>query len=220
MREASETLIKQYHLRHAKSKDYRNKFWKILCKEFLSKHILKTSSVLDLGCGWGEFINNITAAEKYAMDLNPDSRKYLSPDVKYISQDSSQKWAIESNSLDVVFTSNFLEHLPNKAAVSSVISEAYRSLKHGGLLICMGPNIKFVAGAYWDFWDHNIPITESSCSEILKLQDFNIKQCIPRFLPYTMSAGVKPPLCLVRYYLKLPILWHVFGKQFLIVGQK
>ena len=32
----------------------------------------RTAKILDLGAGWGEFINNIVAAEKYAMDLNQD----------------------------------------------------------------------------------------------------------------------------------------------------
>ena len=40
--------------------------------------------------------------------------------------------------LDVVFTSNFLEHLPDKASVERTVAEAQRCLKNGGLLICLG----------------------------------------------------------------------------------
>ena len=31
--------------------------------------------VLDLGCGYGEFINNVSCTKKFAMDLNPTARR-------------------------------------------------------------------------------------------------------------------------------------------------
>jgi hypothetical protein len=43
---------------------------------------------------------------------------------------------------------------------------------------------------------------------------------IPRFLPYSMSTGRTPPSFFVKLYLKLPILWPLFGKQFLVIGKK
>jgi predicted SAM-dependent methyltransferase len=56
--------------------------------------------------------------------------------------------------LDVIFTSNFFEHLVSKQALSQTILQAKKCLVPGGRLIAMGPNIRFVGGAYWDFWDH------------------------------------------------------------------
>jgi predicted SAM-dependent methyltransferase len=73
-------------------------------------------------------------------------------------------------SLDVVFTSNFLEHLPDKVHVERTLAQAWRCLKDDGFIICLGPNIKYVPGAYWDFWDHFIPLTELSLSEVLKMK--------------------------------------------------
>jgi predicted SAM-dependent methyltransferase len=58
-------------------------------------------------------------------------------------------WDVPAESLDVVFTSNFLEHLPDKASVEQTVKEAGRALKPGGRLICMGPNVKYLPGAYW-----------------------------------------------------------------------
>jgi SAM-dependent methyltransferase len=220
MESQQERLKAQYKHRFAGAADYRDQVWRILCSDFFTRYIPTGSKILELGAGWGEFINNIIAAEKYAMDLNPEAGKHLSAEVKCIHQDCSQQWELESECLDVVFTSNFLEHLPDKASVERVVTEAHRCLKQGGLFICMSPNIKFVPGAYWDFWDHHIPFTELSCAELLRLHDFSIDQCIPRFLPYTMSTGTKYPLYFVKYYLKLPIFWSFFGKQFLIIGRK
>lgn len=220
MQEQTEILKLQYQLRFAESGEYRNKVWQILCSEYFSRYISGRSKILDLGSGWGEFINNISAIEKYAMDLNLASREHLSARVKFIHQDCSKQWAFESDFLDVVFTSNFLEHLNDKASIFFTISEAYRCLKDQGMIICLGPNIKYVPGAYWDFWDHNIPLTELSCAEMLKMSNFNIELCMPRFLPYSMSTGAKPPLFLIKLYLKLPFLWPLFGKQFIVIGRK
>jgi len=215
-----ETLKDEYRKRFFKIEKYRNDVWKILCEEYFNNIILPGAHVLDLGSGWGEFINNVKAGKKYAMDLNPDAGRKLLGKTRFLHQDCSEEWQIPSDSLDIVFTSNFLEHLPDKTHVEEALSEAYRCLKAEGLIICLGPNIKYVLGKYWDFWDHFIPITELSLSEILKLKGFSIHLSIPRFLPYSMSTGRTPPSFFVKLYLKLPILWPLFGKQFLVIGKK
>lgn len=220
MKDPTVQLENEYRIRFASVAKYRSDVWKILYDEYFSIFISPAAHVLDLGSGWGEFITNIKAAKKYAMDLNTDAGAHLSGETVFLHQDCSQEWQIQPESLDVVFTSNFLEHLPDKKSIESTISEAYRCLKNDGLIICLGPNIKYLSGAYWDFWDHFIPITELSLSELLKLNGFSIQLCIPRFLPYSMSTGRTPPLLFMRLYLKLPVLWPLFGKQFLVIGKK
>src|SRR5258706_16479280 len=86
--------------------------------------------------------------------------------------------------LDVVFTSNFLEHLPHKDAIRRTLLEVYRCLKPGGRFIAMGPNIKYVPGEYWDFFDHYVPLTELSLAEGLSNCGFGIERKVGRFLPY------------------------------------
>ncbi len=213
-------LSRIYAQRFTANLDYRKRVWRVLIDSFFKKYIPHNSTVLDLGCGYGEFINQIEAERKYAMDLNPDAPRYLSADVEFIQQDCSQPWAIKKDSLDVIFTSNFFEHLPDKAALGRTLDQAHQALRQGARLIAMGPNAKLVPGAYWDFWDHYIPLTESSLSEALENRGFSITQKVPAFLPYTM-AGKKPaPLHFVRLYLALPIFWPLLGKQFLIVASK
>lgn len=209
-----------YQLRFATTREYRNDVWRILCSDFFQRYIPPTSTVLDLGAGWGEFINNIAAVKKYAMDLNSDARAHLNEDVGFIDQDCSTRWPMDDNTLDVVFTSNFLEHLPTKDKIEHTIAEVHRCLRENGAIICLGPNIKCIPGAYWDFWDHYVPLTEMSLRELLRTMGFEIDVCLPRFLPYSMSTGRTPPLMLVRIYLKCPWAWPVFGKQFLVVARK
>ncbi len=220
MEDRGTTLRNEYRLRFSRMVKYRNGVWKILCDRYFSRFVAPHATVLDIGSGWGEFINNITAAEKLAMDLNPDTQHHLVPEIRFLHQDCSQPWQIDDGSLDVVFSSNFIEHLPDKGHVECAVAEAYRCLKPGGFIILFGPNIKYVPGAYWDFWDHVIPITELSLAELLRMKKFNIVLCVPRFLPYSMSTGKRPPLLFVKWYLKLPLIWPLFGKQFLVVGKK
>lgn len=220
MEAQSQILKKQYQLRFSELQEYRDQVWQILCSCYFSRFINRDSVILDLGAGWGEFVNHIDAARKYAMDLNPATPERLADGITFIHQDCSHPWGIESESLDVVFTSNFLEHLHDKSSIERTVVETHRCLKDGGLFICMGPNINYVPGAYWNFWDHHTPITDQSCKELLRMKGFSIVQCLARFLPYSMSGGSKLPMFLVKLYLKLPVFWSLFGKQFLVVGQK
>jgi len=199
---------------------YRRAVWKVLVGKFFSRYISPRAAVLDLGCGYGEFINNIQCASKYAMDLNPNARNYLAPGIEFLHQDCSHLWALPSESLDVVFTSNFLEHLPARQSIADTLLQAKRCLRSGGRFIAMGPNGKFVGGAYWDFWDHHIALTERSMIEVLEIQGFQVETAVARFLPYTMVNTRRYPMLFVSLYLMFPLAWKVVGKQFLVVAKK
>jgi SAM-dependent methyltransferase len=212
-------LQRIYGARFAGRSDYRARIWKVLVAYF-GQWFPSTGTVLDLGAGYCEFINNATAGVKYAMDLNPDVHTRAAPGVTVLQQDCSEPWPLPEGELDAIFTSNFLEHLPNKAAVATVLSHAYRCLKPGGRFIAMGPNIKYIPGAYWDFFDHYVELTELSLAEALSNCGFEIEKCVGRFLPYTMSRGRQYPAWVLRLYLAMPAAWPIFGKQFLVVGKK
>ena len=214
------TLQKQYFMRFESVSDYRNSLWQLLCRDFFQRLVTEEANLLELGCGWGEFSNNINAGRKYAMDLNPDAALKLNHGVEVLVQDCSEPWPIADASLDVIFTSNFLEHLPNKSAVESTLRHVWRCLKPGGQIICMGPNGRLLPGTYWDFWDHHVMITDRSLAELLKLSGFTVTKQLSRFLPYSLSRKWNPPLWMVRYYLRMPVVWRILGKQFLLIGEK
>jgi SAM-dependent methyltransferase len=209
-----------YGARFARNLAYRRKVWNVLVPFFFQKYVASGDTVLDLGCGYGEFINTIRCGQKLAMDLNPDAPKYLDSSVRFLEQDCSSRWQVEDASLQVVFTSNFFEHLPDKAALGRTLDEIYRCLVPGGKLIAMGPNIKYLPGKYWDFWDHHLALSDSSLSEGLVTRGFEITECADRFLPYTMVNQREYPEVLLRLYLNVPLAWRIFGKQFLIIARK
>lgn len=212
-------LTRAYELRFGESDQYRRGVWRILLESFFQPLIGEDKSVLDLGCGWGEFINQVRAKRRLGMDLNPASRAHLAPEVEFLEQDCALPWQLPDASLDTVFTSNFLEHLPSKEALRDTLAQAHRCLRPGGNIICLGPNAKCLAGRYWDFWDHHVALTENSLAEILRLQGFEIERSVARFLPFTMSRRRERPLWLIRPYLRMPWLWWLIGRQFLVVGR-
>jgi SAM-dependent methyltransferase len=213
-------LEHEYRRRFQAVADYRDRAWKVLTRDFFQQYVPQDGTVLDLGCGWGEFISNIRARAKYGIDLNPEAEKRLASDVRFLKQDCSERWPLADGALDVVFSSNFLEHLPSKAAVRTTLAEAHRCLRLGGRLICLGPNIKYLPGAYWDFWDHCVPLTDLSLAELMEMVGFSIERRTPRFLPYSMSQGWTPPLLFLSAYLRMSAVWPLVGKQFLLLGRK
>ncbi len=212
-------LEKIYAARFSGQSAYREKVWGVLC-QFFARWIPANATVLDLGCGYCEFINAVTARRKYAMDLNAEAGKRVAPGVIMLQQDCSAPWEMAPGELDAIFTSNFFEHLPDKAALERTLQNALRALRPGGKLVMMGPNIKCVPGAYWDYFDHFIPLTELSLSEVLRKTGFEIEVCRARFLPYTMSQGRTYPTWMLRLYLELPWSWRFAGKQFLVIASR
>jgi len=209
-----------YKNRFTDREPYRQKIWKVLVEQFFSRWTPQKGTILDLGCGYGEFINQVKATRKFGMDLNPSTKNLLSPDIEFLQQDCSQTWQVADNELDMVFTSNFFEHLPDKDCLTRCLREALRSLKPGGRLIAMGPNIAAINGRYWDFYDHFLPLTDLSLSEGMRLVGFNVETAHARFLPYTMVGAPQYPLWTLKLYLKCPFLWKWFGGQFLVIATK
>lgn len=199
---------------------YRRRLWQTLCATYFQALVPRDGAVLDLGCGYGEFINSISCGKKLAMDLNPKSAEFLDPEVTFHHNDCTQTWPVPESSLDVVFTSNFFEHLPDKLALKLTLLEARRCLKPGGKLIALGPNIRLVGGAYWDFWDHFLCLTDRSLSEALETNGFRIVRSVARFLPYTTVNQPQYPMLFVKAYLALPFASWLLGKQFLVVAEK
>jgi SAM-dependent methyltransferase len=208
-----------YTHRFRGSETHRQKVWSVLARYF-QRWVRPTDTVLDLGAGYCEFINNIHAKEKLALDLNPITSAKASGDVRVVAQDVCQSWAISSGSIDVVFTSNFFEHLPSKEDLKHCFNEIHRVLRPGGILIAMGPNIRFCFNIYWDFLDHYLPLSDRSMTEAIELAELRTEEVIPRFLPYTMSRKNPPSLFLIWLYLRMPLFWRILGKQFLVVARK
>ena len=219
----SNELNELYKIRFARNQLKRkNDIW-VIITSFLQQFIKSTDFVIDVGCGYGEFINNISAGRKIAIDLNRESKRFINKGIFFKSggglKDLNKLKDIRSK-VDIVFTSNFLEHLPSKKHLDDFLGEIFNSLKPGGKYIVIGPNIRYVPHMYWDYYDHHIPLSHLSLSEALRLRGFKIQLCIDRFLPFTINGKLPTHPFFVSIYLKNPWAWKILGKQFFIVAEK
>lgn len=194
--------------------------WKVLCDDYFSRFVRPTDTVIDIGAGYCEFINNISCGRRIAIDLNPRVREFARPDVEVFNESCTNLSSIADTSADVVFMSNFLEHLPSKQLVFDTLSEARRILREGGRLIILQPNVALIPGAYWDFFDHHTPLTDKSLVEAVTTLGMRPVHVVTRFLPYTTKSALPQSPYLVRLYLKFPLAWWFLGKQSLIVAER
>jgi len=117
-------LSKIYQTRFSGQTEYRMGVWKILIQHLFFRWIPKDGEILDLGAGHGEFINQVKGKARSAMDMNPDTARFLDPEVRFIEQSCCEPWPVSSNTLDLIFTSNFFEHLPDKNALKQTLQQA------------------------------------------------------------------------------------------------
>ncbi|MBE7386073.1 MAG: methyltransferase domain-containing protein [Leptolyngbya sp. SIO1E4] len=216
--------LKRLYENRFDSEQQRSKLrlWKALIENFLQRYIPVTATVLDIGGGYCEFINQVSARSKCLIDLNPDAKVFANSEVDVLNLNilnQSQQEKIQSNQFDIIFVSNFFEHLKNQDELFEVLRFCYLKLKPGGSLLVIQPNYKYSYREYYDFIDHYLPITHLSLLEALRALNFRIEQVIPRFLPFS-TKGRPTAVWMLNLYLKLPLLWQVLGGQMFVQASK
>jgi SAM-dependent methyltransferase len=187
---------------------------------FLQRYIDPKARVVDIACDLGYFIRNIAAADRWATDIR-DVAATLPPDVHFVRASGLDLAdVLPTESFDLAFFSNYLEHLASTEAVLQQLRVAFALLKPGGRVLILQPNIRLIGGAYWDFIDHQTALTEKSLAEAAVMAGFTTKEVIARFLPYTTKSRLPQHPMLVRAYLAFPPAWLLFGKQTLYLGEK
>ena len=82
------------------------------------------------------------------------------------------------------------------------------------------PNIRFVGGAYWDFLDHKVALTDRSLAEAAEVAGFQVERMIPRFLPYTTKSRLPQHPRWCAPISGFPPAWRLMGKQALMVARR
>lgn len=204
-----------FHSRFSYRED-RDRVWREIAA-YLQPYIPGDSHVLDIGAGYCNFINHVNAAKRYALDIYPEFTQYAQPDVTTFVANCENLSMFDSETLDVIFASNLLEHL-SRGAIDSILTEIQRVLKTSGRLILIQPNYRYCYREYFDDYTHVQVFTHVSLSDLLQARGFQIEKIVPRFLPYTFVSRLPKWPWLVRLYLRLP--FRPLGKQMLLISRK
>lgn len=215
-----------------------NNFWDLFFERFLQEYIPAQGTVLDLAAGSCEFINRVSSARRIAVDLNPDLDARAADGVETYACRSDNLEPITDATVDLVFTSNFFEHLSSPEELMGTLAECQRVLRPGGRIVVLMPNLRAVGARYYDYLDHKLPVTDRSLVEALGLTGFRPTRVIPRFLPYGANpAGTvatnapgsalgrvlgKPRVhrAVLASYMSMRPAWKLFGGQMLVVAER
>ena len=184
---------------------------------FIHEQLGKPERVLDPAAGRGEFINAVSAPERWGIDRVAYAEGTYAPGIRTIVADVFDA-ELPQTYFDGVFVSNFLEHLPTQEAIAEFLGRMHTATASGGRIAIMGPNFRYCAGEYFDMADHTLALTHRAIAEHLYAAGFEPVVIHPRFLPYSFTGRLPPSPALTRRYLRTPAAWRLLGKQFLVIG--
>lgn len=206
-------MTKGYHETRFQFDARRERLWATLCESYFQKQIAPDACVLELGAGYGHFINNIRCRRKIALDSWPGMPAFLKPDVEGIVSGATDLSAIDNATVDFAFASNLFEHL-TQDQLAVTLEQLRHKLKTSGTLNILQPNYRFAYREYFDDYTHVAVYSDLSLVDFLEAHGFRILECHPRFLPLTIKSRFPVFPLLIRAYLGLP--FKPMGKQMLI----
>lgn len=191
----------------------RNTLWRSLWRFYFSKQILPTDCVLDLGCGYGEFINSVSARRRIGLDVWAGAAAYLNKNIESIVSSVTALEGIDDGSVDYAFASNLFEHI-SQADLAQVLASLRRKLSPAGTLTILQPNYRYAYREYFDDYTHISVYSDISLADFLSANGYDVLEVRPRFLPLTVKSRLPVWSILVWLYLKLPV--KPMGKQMLL----
>jgi SAM-dependent methyltransferase len=191
----------------------RERLWKTLCESYFSRLIGEDATVLELGPGYGHFINNVKCGRRLAIDSWEGFRDYLQPGIVAETGSVTDLEFVENDSVDFAFASNLFEHL-TQDAFRLVLQQLRVKIRPGGTLNILQPNYRFCYDEYFDDYTHIAIYSDRSLCDFLNANGFSVESCHPRFLPLTVKSRLPVYPWLIRLYLASPVKF--LGKQMLI----
>jgi ubiquinone/menaquinone biosynthesis C-methylase UbiE len=186
---------------------------------FIHEQMGRPDRVLDPAAGRGEFINTVSAAERWAVDQVAHTDGTQEQAVKWLFSDVFEVDFPEAY-FGGVFVSNFLEHLTSQEQCADFLERMCATTAPGGRIVVMGPNFRYTRREYFDMADHTLNFTHRAIAEHLYAAGYEPERVEPRFLPYSFTGRLPASPGLTRRYLQTPAAWKLLGKQFLVVGRR
>jgi SAM-dependent methyltransferase len=205
--------MKTYHEIRLAPDGARDTLWKTLCEAYFQRLIKSNDCVLELGAGYGCFINHIRCRRRIAVDVWQGMLEHLQAGVEGHVGPVTELGAIEDSSVDFVFASNLFEHLP-KPEFANTLAALRAKMKAGATLNILQPNYRFAYREYFDDYTHISIYSDRSLADFLQVNEFRVTEVHPGFLPLTIKSRLPVSPALIRLYLASP--FKPFSKQMLI----
>lgn len=199
-----------------KPNPHRQVVWKAIC-EYLQQFIAPSDTVVDVGAGYCDFINQIEAGVRYAVDVNADAARWCAPGVRFLNASPIENIDLPPHSVDVVMMSNLLEHLAPQQC-SALFDRLDDLLADGGKVIVVQPNYFYSYRRYWDDFTHVRALSHESLYDFLVARGYRILRFEKRFLPFSFKSHLPASYWLTKFY--LASFWRPLAGQMLAVAQR
>jgi SAM-dependent methyltransferase len=187
--------------------------WESLWRLYFSKLIKNGDCVLDLGCGYGNFINNVVARRRIAVDSWEGFPAHLDANIEHHVGSVTNLDFVDDGSVNFALASNIFEHL-SFDEIRQVLDMLKKKLAPDGTLTILQPNYRYAYREYFDDYTHRTIFSHVSIVDFLEANGFETIELIPRFLPLTIRSRLLVRPWLIRLYLLSPFKW--LGKQMLV----
>jgi SAM-dependent methyltransferase len=205
-----------YHATRFTPDPRRRAVWQHVSR-YLQQWISPSADVLELGAGYCDFSNTITARSRTAVDVEPTVTAAADAGVVAIVGSCADLSRFGDATFDVVFASNLLEHL-ERDALHATLRDVRRVLRPGGRLMLVQPNFRLRPREYFDDYTHVAVFTDRSLPDLLAANGFAVEHVEARFLPLTMKSRLAFGHRLVPLYLRLP--WRPLAGQMLVIATR
>jgi SAM-dependent methyltransferase len=206
-------VIAGYHQSRLTPDARRDVVWRALWRYYFKRLVPSDGCVLDMGCGYGNFINHVVAKRRIALDCWPDFMLHLAPGVEPILANVTDLTPLPDVGIDFAFASNLFEHLPQMDFIR-VLDALRPKLSARGTLNILQPNYRYAYREYFDDYTHITVYSHVSIADLLTANGYEVIELIPRFLPLTVKSRLPASAGLIGAYLASPI--KPFGKQMMV----
>jgi SAM-dependent methyltransferase len=175
----------------AEMKDFRKKQF----ANFISKYSLTGKKVIEIGCGYGEYLSVLSqlGVDAYGLEHSGESVKLCFKNGLKVLKGfvENVNYKIENAPFEAFFMLSFLEHLPNPV---STLRGIYNNLAAGAVGLVEVPNFDMILkkNLFSEFMrDHLFYFTAETLKSTLEISGFKVSGCEQVWHDYIISATVE-----------------------------
>lgn len=194
----------------------RRSVWRAIAR-FVARDVGTVGTLVELGAGYCDFVNGFPARRRIAFDLNPEMKRWADPGVELRIESAVELPGLAAGSADLVFASNFLEHL-SEAELEVLLPRIRAVLSEQGRLILLQPNHRLCAERYFDDPTHRTIFDDASIAACLRRHGLRVIRIEPGLLPFSMDSRLPKSGVLTWLYLRSPI--RPLAAQMYVVAER